>query len=611
MWFGVAPPSPSRVSRKDAHPPLCACALHRLERDKRFEAERRHAQQSPRRAAHQTHQPSTSGSLSSRQRGGHGSEKTVATPRRQMQRLRENTKGGERSRANWDKKQATKTIEDGAKKTHLQPEHGDEQNAEELTEGVTLLQLMEGCQIGAASSSRNEPEQQLRESSKESEARAPGLTVVCSTTGSPRAGMTTTLAMENQADAGTLPMIPQLTSRSRRPSLHRATQPPSADTDSFEAGNTSSKEWSSAPAPLVSLHPEHLVGHTSSVCALVAHDDRFIVSCSVDGSVKVWSQVTFECLRTIYGHRDVVSCVALNTRWLVSGSHDNTLRVYDCASSTFGLLHVLVGHAGHVTQARLAASLSCYIISCSDDCTLRLWNAEFGQCVYELRAHHSRVTCFDVQSDHICSGAADGSVCFWDISSLSSNPEQSANQCLPCTRIYYPHKTTVQCIVDMSSSKAASSVSSVRTNSELSSVVVTGSNDGTIQLFSAKSFAHLGRLDNVGSPVYAAVALSNGRLLCSTKDGRLLLYGNVFRPTAQKSPSVLQLATKWISSLQVCGDQVACSSEEVLYIVDTARMCMALVFETQHSFITCTRWIHHSTLLTAGQDNVIKLWTID
>lgn len=406
-------------------------------------------------------------------------------------------------------------------------------------------------------------------------------------------------------------MTPQLASRSRRPSVHRATQSPSLGFESFEGGNNSySREWSTVPAPFVSLHPEHLVGHVASVCALVAHDDRLIVSCSVDGSVKVWSQGTFECLYTIYGHRDIVSCVDLNARWLVSGSHDKNLRLYDCTSSSFNLLHVLTGHTGHITQVRLPSSLPNYILSCSDDCTLRLWNAELGQFIVELRAHHSRVTCFDVQPDHICSGAADGSVCFWDTSSLNSSPEHPPDQRLPCARIYYAHKTTVQCIVDMSSSRSTSSVSAGRTNSELSYVVITGSNDGTIQLFSAKNFAHLGRLNDVGSPVYAAAPLSNNRLLCSTKDGRLLLYGNLFRPAFRKAPAVLQLATKWISSLQVCGDLVACSSEEVLYIVDTSRMCMALVFETQHSFITSTRWIHTGALITAGQDNVIKLWTI-
>ncbi|ETM42636.1 hypothetical protein F441_12190 [Phytophthora nicotianae CJ01A1] len=571
MWFGVAPPSPAHLTRKEAH-------LHRLERDKELENERHHVQQSPRRG-HQAHNSLTSGSLSSRQREVHD-KKTMVTPRRQTKRFREGTRGVDRSRDNSDKQQAKTRDHD------LQPEHGDAHISGKAS-GEELLQLMEGCQIGPAIANGDGVQRQqgqVRGSSREIEARFPG--TLARELKSPQ-------VLENQTD------IPPLTSRTRRSSIHRATQSPRIDTDRFVEGNNSSREWSTAPAPFASLRPEHLVGHVASVCALVVHDDRFIVSCSVDGSVKVWSQVTYECLHTIYGHHDVVSCLDMNARWLVSGSHDNTLRLYDCTTSSFNLLHILTGHYGHVTQVRLPSSLPSIILSCSDDNTLRLWNAELGQLLYDLRAHHSRVTCFDAQPDHICSGAADGSVCFWDISSLGFNPEHCSD--LPCIRIYYVHKTTVQCIVDMSNSK---------TTTELGSVVVTGSNDGSIQLFNTTNFAHLGRLDNVGSPIYATVSLSNGRLLCSTKDGRLLLYDNLIRPRARKAPAVLQLATKWISSLQVCGDLVACSSEEVLYIVDISRMCIALVFETQHSFITCTRWIHKHALITAGQDNVIKLWHI-
>ncbi|GMF66202.1 unnamed protein product [Phytophthora lilii] len=488
--------------------------------------------QTPRR-----HPPSTSGPLSPRARVFHG-DKAVATPRRQVQRLRD----GSEKHSDADKKHAKIEI----KSRHLQPEHGDEHSATKHADGEELLMMMEGCNVEGASVIEGTLEQRQNQDqgcTKASEARVAGTVGVSSKTDStvsfsstsrarPRSVLKVPVLVENQADIGTLPVTPQMTSRSRRPSLLRAAQSSLAEIEISDGGNNASSEWSTAPAPFVSFHPDHLVGHTSSVCALVVHDDSFIVSCSVDGSVKVWSQVTFECLHTIYGHRDVVSSVALNLKWLVSGSHDCTLRVYDCASGGFNLLCVLTGHSGHVTQVRMPPMLASFIVSCSDDSTLRLWSAELGQCIYTLQAHHSRVTCFDVQSDRICSGAADGSVCFWDISSLALPPEHSVDQRLSCARIYYAHKTTVQCIVDMSSSKAASSLSGGRAYSELCSVVVTGSNDGTIQLFSAKNLTHLGRLDNVGSPVYAAAALSNGRLLCSTKDGRLLMYGNLFRPTS-------------------------------------------------------------------------------
>ncbi|KAG6948113.1 hypothetical protein JG687_00015679 [Phytophthora cactorum] len=162
MWFGVAPPSPARVSRKDPHPPSCMCALHRLERDKELEAPRLHAQQSPRRGGHHAHQSSTSGPLSSRQRENHDN-KTMATPRRQMQRPREGTRG-ERSRDNSDKKQTKAREHD-----FLQPEHGDGHIGGKAN-GEELLQLMEGCQIGSAAANGDD----IGDSLQQQQYRHPG-----------------------------------------------------------------------------------------------------------------------------------------------------------------------------------------------------------------------------------------------------------------------------------------------------------------------------------------------------------------------------------------------------------------------------------------------------
>ncbi|ETP40626.1 hypothetical protein F442_12125 [Phytophthora nicotianae P10297] len=183
----------------------------------------------------------------------------MVTPRRQTKRFREGTRGVDRSRDNSDKQQAKTRDHD------LQPEHGDAHISGKAS-GEELLQLMEGCQIGPAIANGDGVQRQqgqVRGSSREIEARFPG--TLARELKSPQ-------VLENQTD------IPPLTSRTRRSSIHRATQSPRIDTDRFVEGNNSSRELSTAPAPFASLRPEHLVGHVASVCALVVHDDRFIVS---------------------------------------------------------------------------------------------------------------------------------------------------------------------------------------------------------------------------------------------------------------------------------------------------------------------------------------------
>lgn len=344
--------------------------------------------------------------------------------------------------------------------------------------------------------------------------------------------------------------------------------------------------------------PEHLVGHTSSICALFAQDDRYIVSCSIDGSIKIWSRTTFVALHTLYGHTDSVSCVDLSHRWLVSGSHDTTLRLYSCTAG-FQLVHILSGHTAHVTRVQLTVSLPNHILSCSDDATIRLWDGENGECAIVLRSHASRITCLlFLQGVRLCSGAADAAVCFWNLGDLSGakdlcEPEQERS----ATRKFRVHTSTVQCIAASGSAD--------------NPLIISSSNDGTLQIFSSKTMEHRGCLANVGSPIYKMIPYAHGRLACSTGDGRLIFFVGLSRSTlSSTSPTELQLSNKWISSLHVNGRLLACTSDDTLYLVDLESLSVLLVLETSHGFLNCADWVHSKAIITGGQDNVIKVWNL-
>lgn len=338
------------------------------------------------------------------------------------------------------------------------------------------------------------------------------------------------------------------------------------------------------------LQPENLVGHTSSVCSISTKDDRFLVSCSIDGSVKVWSRTTFACLHTLFGHEDNVSCIDLNVRWLVSGSHDTTLRVYTCLDN-FRCLNVLRGHTAHITNVHLPLSLPQHILSCSDDATIRIWNGELGHCVFVLRDHSSRITCFHIDGERVCSGAADAAICFWSVSDFK---ERHKNREIRATRAFHIHKATVQVLVSNCSTAGT--------------LLVSGSSDGTIQIFDFQTMEYIGRLDHVSSPIYSMCLLADGKLVCSTGDGRLLQYSDLDSHPLEKSE--LRLATKWISMLQVRGGTLVCSSEDLLYIVDAEQIRVLAVIETMHGFVNSVGWLHSKALVSGGQDNVIKIWNI-
>ena len=75
-----------------------------------------------------------------------------------------------------------------------------------------------------------------------------------------------------------------------------------------------------------------LEGHTNcvnSVC--LSSDDGMVVSGSNDNTVRLWDRSSGVLLRTLEGHRGSVNSVCLSSDdgMVVSGSFDNTVRLWD------------------------------------------------------------------------------------------------------------------------------------------------------------------------------------------------------------------------------------------------------------------------------------------
>jgi WD40 repeat protein/serine/threonine protein kinase len=92
-----------------------------------------------------------------------------------------------------------------------------------------------------------------------------------------------------------------------------------------------------------------------------------------------------ECLGNLYGHQAYVKAVAItpNGAQVVSGSDDNTLRVYDLASRT--CLHILQGHTYGVKAVAITPD-GRQVVSGSDDHTLRVWDLASGECQTVLQS---------------------------------------------------------------------------------------------------------------------------------------------------------------------------------------------------------------------------------
>lgn len=93
--------------------------------------------------------------------------------------------------------------------------------------------------------------------------------------------------------------------------------------------------------------------------------------------------------KILKGHDDhVITCLQFCGNRIVSGSDDNTLKVWSAVTGK--CLRTLVGHTGGVWSSQMSANI---IISGSTDRTLKVWNADNGICIHTLTGHTSTVRC--------------------------------------------------------------------------------------------------------------------------------------------------------------------------------------------------------------------------
>ncbi|KAH7168464.1 hypothetical protein DER46DRAFT_217905 [Fusarium sp. MPI-SDFR-AT-0072] len=121
------------------------------------------------------------------------------------------------------------------------------------------------------------------------------------------------------------------------------------------------------------------------------------------------------CLLTLEGHIRAVNSVVFShdSKRVASGSDDETIRIWD--AETGECEQELKGHSGMVTSVVFSHD-SKKVASGSDDEMIRIWDAETGKCERELKGHSRIVTSvvFSHDSKKVASASRDKTIRIWN-----------------------------------------------------------------------------------------------------------------------------------------------------------------------------------------------------
>lgn len=277
----------------------------------------------------------------------------------------------------------------------------------------------------------------------------------------------------------------------------------------------------------------------------------------------------------IIGRSLVVDCCAvLPDGHIISGSGDGTIRIWN--ADTGECLQALKGHTDLVTC--FAVLRDGCIASGSEDRTIRIWNANTGECLRTIKGNSSPVTCLATLHDgRIVSGSGDRTIRIWDANTGD------------CLRALNEHADRVTSLVVLSDGR-----------------FVSGSDDGTIRIWDAQTDECLEQIKRFTHSVKCLAVLPGDRIVSGSDGGTIRIWN------ANTGKRLLTIKGHKLGSTCLAalpdGRIISGSGDKTIRIwdADTGDCLRVLTGHTRG--ITSLAMLHDGRIVSGSQDGTISVW---
>jgi WD40 repeat protein len=312
-----------------------------------------------------------------------------------------------------------------------------------------------------------------------------------------------------------------------------------------------------------------LKGHDDIVGTLVV-DKGYIISGSNDNTIRIWDKNTGKCIRILEGHDNWINTLVADEGYIISGSYDNTIRIWD--KDTGECIHILKGHEDRV---RTIAVDEGYIISGSNDNTIRIWDKKTGGCTNILKGHNDIVNTLVVDEGHVISGSNDNAIIIWD---------KNTGECIHTVK---GHDGSVfSLVVD-------------------EGYIISGSSDNTIRIWDKNTGECIRILKGYYGSMNTLV-VDEGHIISGSRDNTIRIWDK----NTGEFIRILKGHDDWVSSLVVDeGYIISGSDDNTIRIWDkNTGECIRIL--KGHDHLIRTIVVDEGYIISGSNDKAIRIWGV-